>query len=230
MLYLIALRKENLKIAKLSYSMYIPGYFRIKEEEKILSFVKANNFGIISTYDHESDQIFSTHLPFIIEKNDSIHLYAHFAKANNHWSVIEKHPKVQVIFSGPHAYISPTFYKSPFQVPTWNYSAVHMNGTALIKKTEDSTKDSKMIMNKLVSYHENDKYKTFWSFEDNFEHIKKMMNAIIIIDIVVTSVDAVFKLSQNKNIEDQKGVINNLELNQENENLVNLMKQELQLK
>ena len=57
-----------------------------------------------------------------------------------------------------------------------------------------------------------------------------MMNAIIIIDIVVTSVDAVFKLSQNKNIEDQKGVINNLELNQENENLVNLMKQELQLK
>ena len=105
-----------------------------------------------------------------------------------------------------------------------------MTGTASIKKTEDTVKESKMIMNKLVSYHENDKYKTYWSLEDNFEHIKEMMNAIIIIDIVVISIDAVFKLSQNKNIEDQQGVIKNLELNQENENLVNFMKQELHLK
>ena len=103
MLYLIALRKENLKFVKLSYSMYIPSYFRIKEEEKILSFVKANNFGIISTFDHESDQIFSTHLPFVIEKNNTIHLYAHFARANKHSKVIQNNPKVQLIYSGPHA-------------------------------------------------------------------------------------------------------------------------------
>ena len=99
--------------------MYITHFYKVNEEDKIIEFIKSYNFGIISTYDHQTDQIFSTHLPFTVLKEEKIHLYAHFAKANIHWEIILSNPKVQVIFLGPHAYISPTYYKSPNMVPTW---------------------------------------------------------------------------------------------------------------
>ena len=33
-----------------------------------------------------------------------------------------------VIFTGPHAYISPRWYEDKERVPTWNYTAVHAYG------------------------------------------------------------------------------------------------------
>ncbi|WP_257088050.1 FMN-binding negative transcriptional regulator [Sphingobacterium sp. E70] len=42
-----------------------------------------------------------------------------------------------VIFSEPHAYISPMHYDKEESVPTWDYIAVHAYGTARIINNED---------------------------------------------------------------------------------------------
>jgi transcriptional regulator len=42
-----------------------------------------------------------------------------------------------VIFQGPHAYVSPTWYAAAPAVPTWNYAVVHADGAARVR--EDAT-------------------------------------------------------------------------------------------
>ena len=84
-------------------------------------------------------------------------------------------------------------------------------------------------MEKLVKFHENEKYGTNWSLENNFENIKSMMNSIVTIDIIIDSMDVAFKLNQNKSLENQKSVISHLEKSVDNNNFVSFMKKELNI-
>jgi len=49
---------------------------------------------------------------------------------------------VMVLFQGPHAYVSPSWYLAP-GVPTWNYVVAHVYGTAQI--LADDTKTENII-------------------------------------------------------------------------------------
>jgi transcriptional regulator len=70
----------------------------------------------------------ATHLPFVVtEKDENVILTSHFAKANPQWADIENN-QVLIIFSEPHAYISPRNYEKALNVPTWNYISVHAYG------------------------------------------------------------------------------------------------------
>ncbi len=104
--------------------MYTPDRFKIKEDDEIFQFIQRYNFGALISSDLEA-----THLPFIAEhttstadKISNMRLFTHFARANPHWKTLDKQ-EILVIFSGPHAYISPTWYSSTPEVPTWNFSS-----------------------------------------------------------------------------------------------------------
>jgi transcriptional regulator len=74
----------------------------------------------------------ATHLPFVVsQRDDQIILTSHFAKVNPQAAEI-LNCKPLVIFTEPHAYISPRHYESEQSVPTWNYIAVHAYGTATL--------------------------------------------------------------------------------------------------
>jgi transcriptional regulator len=101
--------------------MYIPPHFRQHDPEAAIAFMKRHPFAVIVSNGAEAP--LATHLPFhTSEENGSIVLTAHFAKANPQWKTLSD---VLVIFSGPHAYISPSNYEKEENVPTWNYIAVH---------------------------------------------------------------------------------------------------------
>ena len=107
--------------------MYIPTAFAETDAKKLHDFIAANSFGLlISTHQGEP---FATHLPFLLERDAGPHgaLAGHVARANPHWRDLDGQ-NVLAVFSGPHAYVSPSWYESDGVVPTWNYVAVHAYG------------------------------------------------------------------------------------------------------
>ena len=116
--------------------MYIPQVNRVTDQDEIVSFMKQFSFATIITA--KDNKPVATHLPFLVTVNDDkVVLTSHFARANEQWTDIEDN-YVLVIFSEPHAYISPRHYDNELNVPTWNYISVHAYGKSrLLTETND---------------------------------------------------------------------------------------------
>jgi transcriptional regulator len=178
--------------------MYIPNDNLSEDKEEIIAFMRKYSFAtIISAKDNFP---IATHLPFIITENDDeLVLISHFAKANQQWTEIVEN-QVLVIFSEPHAYISPKHYEKELSVPTWNYIAVHAYGKAEIITEVEKSFD---VLEKMIDSYEAD-YKTQWSGLP-MDYKMKMLNGIVTFQMTVTDLQAKWKLSQNKtNLERQR--------------------------
>jgi transcriptional regulator len=114
--------------------MYIPSAFKIEDLSLIHEIVRANAFAtLVTTLDGEP---WATHLPIMLSEIDGQDvLVGHVAKANPHWKSFGT--KSLVIFAGPHGYISPAWYETRPNVPTWNYVAVHAYGTPELVEDAD---------------------------------------------------------------------------------------------
>jgi transcriptional regulator len=171
--------------------MYIPKFFAEESEEKTLAFMREFNFAALVTA--ENERLTATHLPFIIEKRaDKIILSAHLAKANDHWKQFDR--EILVIFSEPHAYISPLLYGEKNNVPTWNYVAVHAYGKARIFQTAE---ENLFFLAKMVEAFDEDYFLTDWQ-EISDEYKRKLAAAVVAFEIEVTELQAKKKLNQNK--------------------------------
>ena len=182
--------------------MYIPAHFRQQDREAAIAFMQAHPFAIIvSTVDGLP---VATHLPFhVIMDGADIILTAHFAKANPQWKNLQE---ALVIFSGPHAYISPTHYEREQNVPTWNYIAVHAYGTAEIVHDEAA---GLSILEDLIRQNEPE-YLAQWSGLSP-EYKTGMYKGIVPFRIRVTKLDAKEKLSQNKTAFERNHIIAGLQ-------------------
>jgi transcriptional regulator len=86
--------------------MYIPKSFAESDRTILYQFMRDHNFAILVT--HNDEQLTATHLPFLIDPDRGV-LKAHMARANDQWRQFDER-QAMVIFQGPHAYISPTWY------------------------------------------------------------------------------------------------------------------------
>ncbi|UYG04661.1 FMN-binding negative transcriptional regulator [Halomonas sp. LR3S48] len=104
--------------------MYVPPSMQL-ERARAWDLIERHGFAVLVGADLQA-----THLPLLLERSEGEQgtLYGHFARANPHWRTLDG-SRALAIFSGPHAYISPTWYASQPAVPTWNYLAVHATGT-----------------------------------------------------------------------------------------------------
>lgn len=183
--------------------MYIPEFNRLTDRNEIVDFMKQFSFATIISA--RNNLPVATPLPFLINiKDEQIILTSHFAKANDHWKDIENN-QVLIIFSEPHAYISPANYTKELNVPTWNYISVHAYGKGkLITESEIVAK----ILECTIDNYES-AYRQQW---DNFpeEYKSKMSKGIVAFEIVVTEVKAKKKLSQNRSEEEKQRIIESL--------------------
>ena len=200
--------------------MYIPNNFLTTDKDEIIAFMKQYSFATIVTAKDNTPT--ATQLPFIIStKNNNIILTSHFAKANTQWADITEN-KVLVIFSEPHAYISPMHYEKDLNVPTWNYFAVHAYGQGRLMIDNESTFE---ILEATISNYEIE-YKQQWdSLPEDYK--LKMVKGIVAFEILITDLQAKKKLSQNKTAGEQKKIIETLvKSNKKNErDIANYMKQ-----
>lgn len=185
--------------------MYIPKNFVFKYQDDLLEFIKANSFGLIINGNEQMVPV-ATHLPFAIEhQNGQLILKSHFAKANTQWKSIEE-KSVLVVFSGPHAYISPKNYEKIESVPTWNYVAVHVYGTvSLIWEREEILR----VLNATINFYDKD-YNEQWKSLPK-EYIDRMIKGIVAFKLEVSNIQGVKKLSQNKTRLEREKIINDLQ-------------------
>lgn len=197
--------------------------FNIKDIASMHKFIQEYGFATICAYDANNLEI--SHSPLLLSKSqfsDELCLTGHLANQNNLKQLISNKAKAKVVFHGPHAYISPTWYSNA-GVPTWNYAVVHVEGA--FKLIEDNDKLLKVITELSNKYEQN--RQPSWNIVDfPTERLQKMMTAIFAFEISIEKITAKFKISQNKSLEDKQNVITGLlnENSSENELLAKFMK------
>ncbi|MDM9384899.1 FMN-binding negative transcriptional regulator [Chlorogloeopsis sp. ULAP01] len=182
--------------------MYIPNAFREEDTEKLVAFMRANSFATLVSV-HNRLPI-ASHIPLVVTvQNNIVKLTGHLAKANPHWQVFGEIESL-AIFTGPHAYISPSLYEKRESVPTWNYIAVHAYGVPQIITLSDSRELMDKMIDTMIDTYGSD-YKSQWhSLSDNFR--EGMMNGIVGFEMTVTRLEGKYKLSQNRSQNDQYNV------------------------
>lgn len=184
--------------------MYIPKFFQIDDFKEIEQFVKSNSFGMIITEKHGKP--LATHLPLILQKKgDDYYISGHIAKGNSQWKTLNGNSNVLIIYQGPHAYVSSSWYEKE-NVPTWNYQAIHLYGEATVLSEQETIDDLKTLLAKYEQYRENP---VLW---DNLAESTQMQSkAIIGFKVKINKVEAAYKMSQNRNEQDYNNIIKKLE-------------------
>lgn len=183
--------------------MYIPPTNLMDNQEEILEFIQKYSFATVVT--SQNGIPVATHLPIISERRgDKLILISHFAKANPQWRDIEN-GKLLVIFSEPHAYISPSNYEKIQEVPTWNYLSIHAYGIGSIIS---DPKEVFSILEKTINSYEA-KYLNQWNTL-SVQYKISMANGIVCFEMEVTELQGKKKLSQNKTLKEKQNIIESL--------------------
>jgi transcriptional regulator len=178
--------------------MYPPPHFLENDDAKLATLIRENAFGaLVSVVDGRAT---ATHIPFLYDQEAGV-LLGHVARANPQWGSLDQAQDVLVIFQGPHAYVSPSWYNSP-GVPTWNYAIVHIHGIAT---TFDAPERLHALVSKLTDQYESSNEEP-WSGQYN----PRMLENIVGIEIHISSIEGKFKLSQNRPLEDREAVSSKL--------------------
>ncbi|MBU2019556.1 MAG: FMN-binding negative transcriptional regulator [Bacteroidetes bacterium] len=184
--------------------MYIPKEFEVKDKEAIWNFILENTFAIVIS--SLSDQLEITHLPLVPKRtNQDYFLEGHLALANPHAQLLIDKRKVKVIFQGAHGYISSSVYGHA-NVPTWNYQAVHVDGTVETLSDEELT----VHLSELVELNEKGRDQVLKYSELDQTLIESYKKEIVGFRIRIKNFEASFKLSQNRNESDFKAIVDDL--------------------
>ena len=188
--------------------MYIPSSNAEHSPEVMFDFIEAHSLGVLVTT--SSAGLFATHLPLLLDRSRGEYgaLEGHVARANPQHAFPEGETDALIIFSGPDAYVSPSFYPSKAihgkVVPTWNYVAVHAYGR--VRYPADPV-FLRAHVERLTTHHEAGRAVP-WSVGDTPEgYVDGMLRAIVGVEIDITRLEGKWKMSQNRNAEDIDGVV-----------------------
>lgn len=189
--------------------MYSPDEFKEDRLETLHQVIENNNFGLLIA--QVDGDIVGTHLPFLLDpaRGPSGTLLVHMARANPQWQVFDGKAAALVVFSGPHAYVSPRWYQSgKYNVPTWNYIAVHCSGTPVLMEESGHAVDH---LGQLVDRQES-RFDDPWSLtvlpKDAAMGIAK---GVVALEIPIDRIEGKAKLSQNRTSEDRSSIISALD-------------------
>jgi transcriptional regulator len=191
--------------------MYVPKHFAFDDPAEIHAFLRDFPFATLVTT--RNGEPFATHLPLVLDTTGPEPLLrGHVARANQHWQALEaSEADTLAIFHGPHAYVSPRWYRSAPAVPTWNYVAVHVYGRPrLLSSHEELLAD----MAALVEVFEPD-----GQARDVItpEFVEKLSAGIVGFRMPIARIEGKRKLSQNRALEDRQGVADALAASSEPE-------------
>lgn len=186
--------------------MYNPKHFRTDDVAQMQALMRANSFATLVTQ-HEGEP-FASHLPFLVDTTPGPRgrLLAHVSRANPQWHDLAAGQTALVIFQGPHAYVTPSWYTAELSVPTWNYATVHAYGTARIVEDRDELYD---MLKLLVTTHEAG-FEQPWPMKLPDEYMNNMMRGVVGFEIAITRLEGKLKLSQNRSLEDRQRVADEL--------------------
>lgn len=185
--------------------MYKLPYYTEPDTEKLMAFIKANAFGTVIGIGDNAPV--ATQIPLTIENKDGkLFLQGHITRKTDHHKAFEKNKQVLVLFTGPHCFVSASWYTNPLGASTWNYMTVQAKGTINFLDEAGTYNAIKVLSDHYTGTD------TAGSF-DNIpkEYIDQMLKAIIGFSIEVEHLEHTFKLSQNRDLESKKNIIAELQ-------------------
>lgn len=192
--------------------MYIPKKYCMDHDEAV-QMMKSNPFALLVTVDEHRP--LATHIPLEIrEEEGKIYATGHLAYGNKQKKTLNHNSDVLLIFQGLHAYISSSWYQCK-EVPTWNYLAVHAYRAARVITEEELGSTLNTMLTRYESHRENGR--TWDTFDP--ELLKSEMKGIVGFEIEITSIQAVAKMSQNRNDSDYQSIVEELEKSKEPEKI-----------
>lgn len=182
--------------------MYVNSAFKTPDEDA-WTFVVERGFGTVVAI--EEGRPVAAQVPLMVAgEAQSRRIEFHVARVNPLHDIITKNPNVLVTVSGPDAYVSPDWYVSANQVPTWNYIAAHINGRA---KPMDRDRAHDHVERMSLAFERQLLPKKPWSTTKMTpERLAMMLTAIVPIEIEVEGIECSFKLGQNKSEPDRMEV------------------------
>lgn len=181
--------------------MYVPANFRPSSPLVTESVIKEFPFGILFT-----DVNHATHIPMeLTARNNIQYLEGHLSAANPHAKALDNSESLAV-FSGPHCYVSSSWYQK-VNVPTWNYISVHVTGVTRILNEMESFE---LISEQMGRYESgNEQGRKLSDLPQPF--LDSHLRGIVCFRMEIVKMEAAFKLSQNRNDSDYATIIDKLE-------------------
>ncbi len=191
--------------------VYLPRHFRAADAAEAEAFVDAVGAADLVTFD--GSKPVASLIPVIWDRDAGGHgrLLGHLALANPQWKSVSPGAVALAIVHGPQAYVSPSWYPSTARhgqmVPTWNYVSVHFTGPLTVHRDPEWLRD---VVTRLTRRHEESRPRP-WSVADApAEFIDGQLRAIVGVELTISTVEAKYKLSQNRNADDQAGALEGL--------------------
>lgn len=201
--------------------MYAPPHFAEARPAVLLEYIAAHPFGSLVTTVSATDgstALDAAHVPIVLDDTRGAHgtLETHLARANPVAAALAASGAdgipVLAIFSGPDAYVSPQWYASKREhgrvVPTWNYVAVHAHGT--MRAIDDAT-ELRAHLDRLTALHEGEDDFAWRTSDAPADYIERLLPLIVGVEIEITRIDGIWKMSQNRPAADIDGVVSGLE-------------------
>lgn len=189
--------------------MYLPKHFSTEENARVKKLIEQNPFATILSFPKESKP-FINHLPVIFsaKAGEEEIIIGHMAKRNPQWMHFKKNSECTILIHGAHTYITPKWYKSGRDVPTWNYAVAHLHGKIELMESFSEQIDT---LKQLTTFFEKTSPDP-WEFELPQDLLDEaaLTSAIISFRFKIENIEAKFKLSQNRGLADRTGMIDGL--------------------
>jgi transcriptional regulator len=189
-------------------SLYIPVPQKVEDRALLHDFMEEYSFVDLVT---STPSLRITHIPVLFDRNAGANgtIYGHVARNNPQSGIFDGRQPVVIVFRGPHAYISPSWYAKTEAVPTWNFAVVHATGTP---KPIVEKKALRELLARLIQKFE-DRYAgseyDFAKLPDSY--VYGMIGGIVGFEMPVDSLEGKFKLGQDRSEADKAGMLKHLD-------------------
>jgi transcriptional regulator len=189
--------------------MYVPAHFAEDRVPVLHEAIRACDLATLITV--TDDGLIASHVPLLLKPEPAPYgtLIGHLARPNP-----QAKPAIGealVIFQGPEAYITPSYYATKREngkvVPTWNYVAIHAYGTLRLLTAKAELLD---LVTQLTNHHETRRAQPWAVSDAPDDFVQGMLNGIIGFELTITRLQGKWKMSQNRPEPDRKGVVEGL--------------------
>lgn len=187
--------------------MYIPQHYEVKDLRILHALIDAHPLGAWVTAGSSGLNV--DHVPFLLdpERGEFGTLVAHVARTNPVWRSLSGEDESVVVFRGPDAYVSPSWYPSKREhgkvVPTWNYAVVHAFGSP--RAIHDHAWLMALV-DRLTTKHESGRVEPWKVTDAPAQYIARRIDAIVGIEIPIRRIEGKWKVSQKESIADRRGI------------------------
>lgn len=170
--------------------------FRQTPEARNIAFAREQGFGLLCVGTEGAPLV--SHIPFMLSE-DGRRAEFHLVRSNPIARLLATPLQARLAVQGPHGYVSPDWYGTGDQVPTWNYIAVHLVGRAELQP-QDSLRD--LLDRQSALFESRLAPKPEWrTGKMTPEVLERMMRQIVPCAMVVEEIHGTWKLNQNKESE-----------------------------